>query len=185
MEFQRLEIPEVIKITPRKFIDSRGYFMETFQQRKFSEFVGREVVFVQENQSLSHPAATVRGLHFQRPPHVQGKLVRCGRGSIIDVAVDARSSSLTYGHYVSAELTAENGCQLWVPEGFLHGFATLEPYTEVQYKCTKYYAPDCEGSIVWNDPHLDIDWGVRSKDAVLSDKDKVALHFDDFQTPFT
>ncbi len=184
MLFERSVIPDVVVVTPKKFTDSRGYFMETFRQNSFSEFVGRDVMFVQENHSLSRPAHTVRGLHFQTPPHAQGKLVRCSQGSIIDVAVDARSGSPTYGQHVAVKLTAENGCQLWVPEGFLHGFATLEPDTEVQYKCTDYYAADCDGSIAWNDPTLGIDWGINYEKARLSDKDKSAPFFKDFKSPF-
>jgi len=140
---------------------------------------------VQENHSLSQHAYTVRGLHFQRPPFAQGKLVRCSRGSIIDVAVDVRVGSSTYGKHVKAELSAENNAQLWVPEGFLHGFVTLEKDTEVQYKCTNYYSPECDGTILWNDPILAIDWTVRSYQACLSDKDKAAQGFSSFQSPFT
>ena len=139
---------------------------------------------MQENQSLSLPAFTIRGLHFQSPPHPQGKLVRCTQGAIIDVAVDARQGSSTYGQHVTAELTAKNSCQLWVPEGFLHGFVTLEANTEVQYKCTDYYSAECDGNILWNDSTLNINWAIDPLHAILSDKDKDAPLFKDFHTPF-
>jgi len=184
MELKSLEISDVVLISPRKFSDDRGYFMETFRENVLSEFVGRDVKFVQDNQSFSIHTSTVRGLHFQKPPFAQGKLVRCTQGSIIDVAVDARAGSKTYGKSVSAVLSRENGDQLWIPEGFLHGFITLEPDTEVQYKCTNYYDKDSDGNVIWNDPTLNIDWGVDVKDAFLSEKDKVAPSFDSFESPF-
>lgn len=184
MLFEALEIPDVIKITPKSFKDNRGAFMETFKASAFNEALGRTVNFVQDNQSVSIKANTIRGLHFQTPPFAQGKLIRCVRGSIIDVAVDARSNSQSYGQWVSAALTAENNCQLWVPEGFLHGFATLEPNTIVQYKCTNYYSPECEGHVSWNDAKLNIDWGIGLGNAILSDKDLVASSFKNFKSPF-
>lgn len=184
MKFESLEISDVIKITPRVFADDRGEFMETFKQSAFNEEVGKKVVFVQDNQSLSLTKGTVRGLHFQSPPFAQGKLVRCVKGAIVDVAVDVRKGSSTFGQYVSARLTASNHEQLWVPEGFLHGFSTLEPDTIVQYKCTNYYSPEADGNVFWNDPDLDIDWGINPDDAVLSAKDVKAPLFAAFTSPF-
>jgi len=158
--------------------------METFKQKAFGKAIRKTVTFVQDNHSLSGPIGTVRGLHFQLPPHAQGKLVRCVRGSIIDVAVDARKNSPTYGQHIRVELSAENAQQLWVPEGFLHGFATLEANTEVVYKVTDYYAPESDGNIRWNDTDLGINWGITENTAVLSEKDLKAPYFKDFHSPF-
>jgi len=184
MHIEALNIPEIKLITPKIRRDDRGFFMETFRQDIFNEVVGTQVKFVQDNHSLSVPIGTVRGLHFQSPPHAQGKLVRCIRGSITDVAVDVRRTSPTYGQHITVELTAENGKQLWVPEGFLHGFATLESNTEVVYKVTDYYAPECDGNILWNDPHLGISWGIAESKAIISEKDNNAPFFKDFNSPF-
>jgi len=184
MLFEALDIPEVIKITPQSIKDERGEFMETFKKYLFNDIIGKNVDFVQQNQSWSINSNTIRGLHFQTPPFAQSKLVTCINGSILDVAVDARLSSPTYGKWVSAELTAENNCQLWVPEGFLHGFATLMPNTLVQYKCTNYYSPECDGNVLWNDTGLNIDWGIDPDKAILSDKDLIAPSFKDFESPF-
>lgn len=184
MYIQPLEIFDVKLLTPKKFGDDRGYFMETFRQDIFNKFIGKNIIFVQDNHSLSAPGNTLRGLHFQAPPHAQGKLVRCIRGSMTDVAVDARKSSPTYGHHVSVKLSADNAQQLWVPKGFLHGFVTLEPNTEVVYKVTDYYSPDCDGNVSWNDPDLAIDWGISEDSVILSDKDAKAQTFSDFKTPF-
>ena len=155
----------------RRFGDARGYFSETFSRRDFAA-LGIHDDFVQDNQSLSAPQGTVRGLHFQTAPHAQTKLVRVLRGRVLDVAVDLRVGSPTYGLHVSAELSAVNGLMLYVPVGFAHGFVTREPDTEVAYKVTGYYAPDCDGGIAWNDPMLGIDWGVTADRATLSDKDR-------------
>lgn len=177
-------LPDVIQLTPRRFSDSRGFFMETFRQDKFEMETGLSVNFVQENQSLSLKSNTVRGLHFQAPPHGQGKLVRCIQGGIIDIAVDVRVGSSTFGHSVAVELTAENDRQLWIPMGFLHGFRTLMDDTIVGYKCTSTYAPNHEGTVIWNDPILDIDWGT-SEPCVLSERDAKATSFESFESPFT
>jgi len=177
MLFETLDIPEVIKVTPPLFKDNRGEFMETFKKSAFDKAVGREINFAQNNQSLSLKSNTVRGLHFQTPPFAQGKLVRCVTGAILDVAVDARSNSQSYGKWVSAELTEENNCQIWIPEGFLHGFVTLQPNTIVEYKCTHYYAPEYDRAIFWNDKTLNIDWGINPQHAILSDKDSTAPSF--------
>ena len=184
MDIKNLEIAEVKLFTPRKFSDARGFFVESFRSDTFKKAVNDDIEFVQDNHSFSAPIYTVRGLHFQTPPHAQGKLVRCTRGRILDVAVDARKGSPTYGKYVKAELSADNGVQIYVPAGFLHGFATLEENCEVQYKCTDYYAPECDGNVVWNDPTLNIDWGFDAALAILSDKDRNAPSFSDFESPF-
>ena len=172
MKIERLAIPEVILITPPRFGDARGFFSETFNARRFAE-AGVTGPFVQDNQSLSASKGTVRGLHCQIAPSVQGKLVRCVRGAIWDVAVDIRHGSPTFGQHAAAVLSAENWNQLWVPGGFLHGFCTLEPDTEVIYKVTADYDRAAERGVIWNDPALALPWPVAEVDAVLSDKDKV------------
>lgn len=144
---------------------------------------GLDLNFVQDNQSMSAEAGTLRGLHYQRPPHAQDKLVRCTKGAIFDVAVDVRKGSASYGQWVGVDLTAENGHQLLIPKGFLHGFVTRLPNTEVQYKCTDVYAPDCDGGIRWDDPSIGIDWGLTAA-PILSDKDRAAPLLADFVTPF-
>ena len=173
----------VVILTPPRFRDSRGFFSECWNRRDMAR-LGIEVDFVQDNHSVSHNAGTIRGLHYQSPPHAQAKLVRCGHGRLIDVAVDARRGSATYGKWVAVELSADNGKQLLVPAGFLHGFATLEPDTEVLYKCSDYYAPECDGSVLWNSPSLGINWGLTNE-ASLSEKDAGAIDFADFDSPFT
>lgn len=170
MLFENLKIPEVVLVRPKKFGDNRGYFMETFRESLFQEQAG-PVRFVQDNRSFSAEAGTVRGLHFQLPPKAQGKLVSCAAGALLDVAVDIRQGSPTYGEYVSAELTAENGEQLWVPAGFAHGFCTLVPNTIITYKVTDYYSPEHDRGLLWNDPAIGIDWPVSADTAILSDKD--------------
>jgi dTDP-4-dehydrorhamnose 3,5-epimerase len=170
--FNRLTIPDVVLVEPQKFGDERGYFMETFRQSLFEEGVA-SVKFVQANQSLSRDAGTVRGLHFQLAPEAQGKLVSCVTGAIFDVAVDLRTGSPTYGQHVSAELSSENGRQLWIPEGFAHGFCTLKPMTTVSYKVTAYYASHLDKGILWNDPALAISWPVDAENAILSAKDRI------------
>ncbi len=179
-----LEIPEVILVTPAKFGDERGFFSETFNEATFIE-LGIAGPFVQDNHSLSRNKGVVRGLHFQSPPHAQGKLVRVVRGRIFDVAVDIRSGSPTYGRHVGVELSAANWQQLWVPKGFAHAFCTLEDDTEVIYKVTDYYAPECDAGIQWNDPDLGIAWPVSAQDAVLSAKDMKLPRLADVSSPFT
>lgn len=183
MDVVSLEIPEVKIITPRRFSDDRGFFSETYNARGFKA-AGVDVDFIQDNHSFSAKAGTVRGLHFQAPPHAQSKLVRVLRGAIIDVAVDARKSSPTFGKWVKAEISAENGKQIFVPKGFLHGFATLEPDTEVAYKVDAFYDGASDGSVKWNDPDLAIDWGVAEGTAALSDKDAKAQSWAAFASPF-
>lgn len=173
----------VVLVKPKRFGDERGWFMETWSRRKFAE-LGIGPDFVQDNHSLSRDVGTVRGLHFQTPPHAQGKLVRCTAGRIVDYAVDVRRGSPTYGRHVSTELSAENGWQLWVPVGFAHAFVTLEPDTEVVYKVTDYYAPDCDGGVRWDSPTIDIDWPLPPTGPVLSDKDRKLPTLSEFDSPF-
>jgi dTDP-4-dehydrorhamnose 3,5-epimerase len=178
-----LAIPEVILFRPRKFEDDRGYFMETFRASLLKE-AGREIFFVQDNQSRSKLPGTVRGLHFQTPPAAQAKVVRVVRGSILDVAVDLRRASPTYGRWVGVTLTAESGHSLFVPRGFAHGFCTLEPDTEVAYKCDAYYSPADDAGLNFADPTLAIDWPVSPDKAILSAKDGALPLFADFDSPF-
>ncbi len=145
---------------------------------------GIDLDFVQDNHSLSKEIGTIRGLHYQSPPHAQDKLVRCGRGRFFDVVVDARVGSPKYGAAYGVELSFENGKQLLVPKGFLHGFVTRETSTEIIYKCTDYYAPECDGSVYFADPQFGIDWGIDTEEAVLSEKDAAAVSFAEFRSPF-
>jgi dTDP-4-dehydrorhamnose 3,5-epimerase len=168
---ERLAIPEVILLTPPRFSDARGFFSETYHQARWLE-AGIKAVFVQDNHSLSAAEGTIRGLHGQIAPSVQGKLVRCVRGAVWDVAVDLREGSPSYGRHVSAVLSADNWRQIWIPSGFLHGFCTLEPDTEVIYKVTAPYDRDAERGVIWNDPDLALPWPVRPEEAILSEKDR-------------
>ena len=172
MKVERLAIPEVLLLTPARFGDSRGFFSETFNETRIED-AGVTGRFVQDNHSLSRQKGVIRGLHCQISPHVQGKLVRCVGGAIWDVAVDARGRSPTYGKWVAAELSAENWQQLWIPPGFLHGFCTLVPDTEVIYKVTGQYSREAERGVVWNDPTLALPWPIGVQEAVLSEKDQV------------
>lgn len=183
MKAEPTSLADVIRLTPRRYTDARGYFMETFSLANFQAATGREVEFVQENQSLSLKANTIRGLHFQAPPKAQGKLVRCVHGSILDVAVDVRRGSPNFGQSIIEELSSTNDRQLWIPAGFLHGFKTLEDDTIVSYQCTDVYAPECEGAILWNDPDLAIDWDI-STPAAISERDLEAGLFSNFESPF-
>jgi dTDP-4-dehydrorhamnose 3,5-epimerase len=171
MEVTRLEIPDVMLITPKRHNDARGFFSETYNQAEFAK-IGIVASFVQDNHSLSRQKGTVRGLHFQVPPHAQDKLIRVCRGAIFDVAVDIRHRSPTFGKTVTIVLSAENWHQLWVPKGFAHGFCTLEPDTEVVYKVSDLYAPECDKGLAWDDPSLKIDWPVTREAAILADKDR-------------
>jgi dTDP-4-dehydrorhamnose 3,5-epimerase len=170
MKIDRLAIPEVMLLTPPRFADARGFFSETYKASQFAE-TGLSPSFVQDNHSLSRQRGTVRGLHCQVAPKVQGKLVRCVRGAIWDVAIDIRHGSPTYGRHVAAVLSAENWSQLWIPGGFLHGFCTLEPDTEVIYKVTAEYDRPTERGVIWSDPDLALPWPVPADQVVLSDKD--------------
>ena len=183
MDIEELALPGVFLLRPKKNGDERGFFSETWNERVFSD-AGLNFHFVQDNHSLSANAGVLRGLHYQRPPHSQDKLVRCSRGSILDIAVDIRQGSPTFGQHVSVVIDAENWQQIFVPKGFAHGFLTLEPNTEVQYKVTDFYAPDCDAGILWNDPALNIDWGVKSEEVILSAKDKIAPKLEEIDTGF-
>ena len=178
-----MKVLKPILLKHMRHADHRGYFAEIYSRRKYSE-LGIDVEFVQDNHSLSLYVGTLRGLHFQAPPHAQAKLVRCVRGAIYDVAVDIRRGSPTYGQWVGYELTAENGDELYVPVGFAHGFVTLEPDSEIVYKCSDYYAPETEGSVLWNDPYIGIDWPTVSG-PILSDKDAASPLLSDLESPFT
>lgn len=183
MKIEKTALPGMLILTPRRFGDARGWFSEVWNQKTYADH-GIDTAFVQDNHSYSRDVGTVRGLHFQSPPHAQAKLVRCARGRILDVAVDIRRGSPSYGDWVGVELSAENGQQVLIPAGFLHGFVTLEPDCEVLYKCSDTYAPDCDGAVRFDDPDLGIDWGLDPKAAILSDKDAAAQSFRDFQSPF-
>ncbi len=182
MDFIACELNDLFLIEPTVFRDHRGYFFESFNQKEFEEAIGRKVNFCQANQSLSNKGV-VRGLHFQEPPHAQGKLVRVTQGSVLDVVLDIRKNSSTYGQYATYVLSAENKRQLWIPEGFAHGFATLEDQTIFQYKCTNYYQPSSEKTVFWSDDDLNIDWQVQ--DAIVSAKDQLGIAWKEFNSPFS
>lgn len=169
MNVIKTDIPDVLIIEPKVFGDHRGYFMESFSQRDFRSCV-RDVRFVQDNESKSC-YGVVRGLHFQRPPHAQSKLVRVVRGRVLDVAVDIRKGSPTFGRWVAVELSEDNHRQVFIPRGFAHGFAVLSEDAVLQYKCDDFYAPECEEAIAWDDPELAVDWGVPKEKVILSEKD--------------
>jgi dTDP-4-dehydrorhamnose 3,5-epimerase len=166
-----MTIDGVMLITPKKFGDSRGYFIETFRANLFEQEIG-SFTFVQDNRSYSAEAGTVRGLHFQIHPRAQGKLVSCSSGAFLDVAVDIRVGSPTYGKFVTVELSAENAFQLWLPPGFAHGFCTLKADTVITYKVTDYYSAEHERGLLWNDPAIGIEWPVATDTAILSEKDR-------------
>ncbi|MDM8225630.1 dTDP-4-dehydrorhamnose 3,5-epimerase [Parasutterella secunda] len=175
IKVEKTSLAEVLIVEPQVFGDSRGFFMESWNKRDFSQIT--DIIFVQDNQSRSKKGV-VRGLHFQLPPHAQAKLVRCVVGSIFDVAVDIRRSSPTFGQWVGVELSAENKKQLWIPEGFAHGFVALTDYAEVFYKTNEYWHKESEGSIRWDDPTLNIQWPL-DVNPCLSEKDAVAPFFKD------
>lgn len=181
-QIEQTTLPGVLVLTPRRHGDARGFFSESWNLKTLRA-AGLELPeFVQDNHSMSVAVGTLRGLHFQSPPHAQGKLVRCGRGRLLDVAVDVRKGSPTYGQWVAEELSFENGRQIWIPAGFLHGFVTREPETEICYKCTDYYAADCDGAVAWDS--VGIDWGLTGA-PLLSAKDAAAQPLADFDSPFT
>ena len=179
MDIEQTSLPGVVILTPARFGDNRGFFSESWNKTRMAQ-AGLDYEFVQDNHSMSEAIGTLRGLHYQAPPHAQGKLVRCGRGALLDVAVDIRAGSPTYGQHVAIELSFENGKQLMIPAGFLHGFVTLMPETEIVYKCTDFYNGDADGSVAWDS--CGVDWGVT--DPVLSAKDTGAVRLEDFDTPF-
>lgn len=180
MQIEHTALEGVVLLTPARHQDARGFFSESWSRDRMAD-AGLDYDFVQDNHSLSRATGTLRGLHFQAPPHAQAKLVRCGRGCLYDVAVDIRRGSPTYGHWVGAELSFENGRQLLIPEGFLHGFVTRAPDTEVIYKCSHGYAPAADGAVRWDS--CGIDWGLEAA-PLLSDKDAAAPALSDFDTPF-
>lgn len=182
-EISDTALPEVKRIRPARFADNRGFFSETWNAEKMRAS-GLDHKFVQDNHSFSALAGTIRGLHYQAPPMAQAKLVRVARGAILDIAVDIRRSSPNYGRWVAEELSAENGVQLLIPRGFLHGFVTLVAETDVLYKVDAPYAPEHDGAIRFDDPDLGIDWGIAPEAALLSEKDAKAPSFRDFVTPF-
>lgn len=183
MEVIKTEIEGVVIIEPRVFGDARGYFFESFNAREFAEKTGMHVNFVQDNESMSH-YGVLRGLHFQQPPFAQSKLVRVVKGRVLDIAVDIRVGSPTYGKYVSVELTEDNHRQFFMSKGFAHGFSVLSDEVIFQYKCDEFYAPQSEGAIAWNDPDLAIDWQIPADKVLLSDKDKKHPFLRDFKSPF-
>ena len=182
MKFEPATLPGVFIVGPRRFADARGYFEETWSHRAFGA-LAPGVTFVQDNHSHSSSVGTIRGLHFQRPPFAQDKLVRVVRGAILDVAVDIRPGSPTFGHWVGVELSAQNGRQLFIPKDFLHGFVTRAPDTEVVYKCSAYYAPDFDGCVRFDDPDIGVDWGIPPHEATLSHKDAGAPRLRDIVSP--
>ncbi len=187
MEVIKTDIEGVLIIEPHVFKDARGYFFESFSQREFDEkaapILGHTVNFVQDNESMSS-YGVMRGLHFQRPPYTQSKLVRCVKGAVLDVAVDARKGSPTYGKHVAVELTEDNHRQFFVPRGFLHGFAVLSETAIFQYKCDEFYHPEADGGVSIVDDSLGIDWKIPTADALLSEKDTKHCLFKDFDSPF-
>ncbi|MDA7965959.1 dTDP-4-dehydrorhamnose 3,5-epimerase [Ruegeria sp.] len=180
MEIEETALPGVVVLAPKRFSDARGFFSESWNKKTLAG-AGIELDFVQDNHSLSVDPGTLRGLHFQAPPHAQDKLVRCGRGKVLDVVVDVRKGSPTYGQWLGVELSAENGRQLLVPKGLLHGFLTQEPYTEVCYKCSDFYAPECDGVVRWDS--CGVDWGLTGA-PILSEKDTSAPTLAEFDSPF-
>lgn len=182
MNVIKTDIEGVVVIEPRVFDDARGYFFESYSKRRFDEVV-RPIEFVQDNESMS-TRGVIRGLHFQRPPFSQSKLVRCARGAVLDVVVDIRRGSPTYGRHIAVELTGENRRQLFVPRGFAHGFAVLSDEAVFQYKCDNYYHPESEGGISIADHSLGIDWRIDPAEAILSEKDLRNPMFSDFESPF-
>ncbi len=183
MQIELTKLDGVKILTPRRFGDARGFFSESWNRRVMQE-AGLEFDWVQDNHSLSAAVGTVRGLHFQSPPHAQDKLVRCGRGAFFDVVVDVRRGSPTFGQWIRECLSAENGRQLIVPKGFLHGFATRMPDTEIIYKCSDYYEPASDGAVRFDSPELNIDWGLDGAEPLLSDKDRSAIPYAEFESPF-
>jgi len=180
MLVEHTPIPGLVILTPRRFGDHRGFFCESWNEQRMQK-EGLDYRFVQDNHSVSMEQDTLRGLHYQSPPHAQAKLVRCGRGTLWDVAVDVRTGSPTFGQWFGVELSFENGRQLMIPAGFLHGFVTTEPQTEIVYKCTDYYAPESDGAVAWDS--CGIDWPLKG-DPILSEKDAAAITMSAFKSPF-
>jgi len=183
IEVIETKIPGVVIIEPKVFGDARGYFLESFNAKEFTEKTGLNINFVQDNESMSS-YGVMRGLHFQNPPYTQSKLVRCVKGAVLDVAVDIRKGSPTYGQHVTVELTEDNHRQFFVPRGFAHGFAVLSETAVFQYKCDNFYAPQADGGISILDDSLGIDWKIPTEKALLSDKDTKHALLKDFDSPF-
>lgn len=183
IEVKKTDIEGVLIIEPKVFGDARGYFLESFNAKDFSEKTGLNINFVQDNESMSS-YGVMRGLHFQNPPYTQSKLVRCVKGAVLDVAVDIRKGSPTYGKHVAVELTEDNHRQFFVPRGFAHGFAVLSETAVFQYKCDNFYAPQADGGISILDDSLGIDWKIPTDKALLSDKDTKHELLKDFDSPF-
>ena len=181
MKVEETALPGVKICTPTRHGDDRGFFSESWNRQRMQD-AGIDIEFVQDNHSLSAKTGTLRGLHFQSPPHAQAKLVRCGKGALYDVAVDIRRGSPTYGQWVGVDLSFENGRQLLVPAGFLHGFVTRVPDTEIIYKCSDYYSPECDGAVHWDS--CGINWDIDAAYILLSEKDAKAPNLDDFDSPF-
>lgn len=183
MEIRETPIPGLLVLKPRRFSDARGWFSETWN-RKTLKAHGIDIDFVQDNQSMSMAKGTIRGLHYQAPPRAQAKLVRCARGVLYDVAVDMRSGSATRGQWFGIELGEDNGLQLLIPEGFLHGFVTRSERAEIAYKCSDIYSPEHDGAVRFDDPDIGIDWGIAPEAAILSDKDRAAPPLRGWRNPF-
>lgn len=183
MEVIKTDIDGVFIIEPKVFGDDRGYFLESFNSREFAEKTGLSISFVQDNESKSR-YGVLRGLHYQLPPFTQSKLVRVVKGRVVDVAVDIRKGSPTYGKYVTCELTEDNHRQFFVPKGMAHGFVVLSEYAIFQYKCDDFYHPEAEGGIAWDDPNIAVNWPISNKDISLSERDKNHPAFKDFDSPF-
>lgn len=181
MKVEETALPGVMILTPTRHGDARGFFSESWNRQRMQD-AGIDIEFVQDNHSLSAKTGTLRGLHFQSPPHAQAKLVRCGKGALYDVAVDIRRGSPTYGQWVGVDLSFENGRQLLVPAGFLHGFVTRVPDTEIIYKCSDYYSPECDGAVHWDS--CGINWDIDAANILLSEKDAKAPKLEDFDSPF-
>ena len=183
MKFLKTDITGVVIIEPTVFSDNRGYFLESFNKKNFEDKIGK-IDFVQDNESKSS-RGVIRGLHFQKPPFAQAKLVRCINGSVMDVAVDIRKGSPTYGKYVSIELSEDNKKQLYIPRGFAHGYSVLSESAIFAYKVDNNYAPECDAGILWKDPDLNIQWGVNNDDILISKKDSKLPSFSELESPFT
>lgn len=183
MNIIQTNIKDVLIIEPRVFGDPRGYFFESYNEREFREKTGLDITFVQDNESMSH-YGVLRGLHFQKPPYTQSKLVRVVSGSVLDVAVDIRKGSPSFGKHVAVELTGDNHRQFFMPKGIAHGFSVLSEEAVFQYKCDEFYAPQSEGALAWDDPDLNIDWRLPIEKVLLSEKDRHHPNFRNFDTPF-
>ncbi len=183
MDIERTALEGVLILTPKVFRDPRGSFSEVWNRRTMAA-AGLDFDFVQDNQSVSDKVGVIRGLHYQGPPHAQDKLVRCGAGRVLDVVVDVRRGSPTFGKWIGVELSAENARQLLIPKGFLHGFVTREPNSMLLYKTTDVYAPDCDGAVHFADPDIGIDWGIPVEQATVSEKDALAPRLADWTSPF-